>query len=123
MKRFVSAKQQKGQLGEYLACKYLVGKGFLIIERNYTQKCGEVDIVAQKEDVLHFIEVKSVSCEMSGMRPEENMHSLKQRKMAKTISVYLMSHTVNEWQCDLVCVHLDDVKKEACVKVFWNIIL
>jgi putative endonuclease len=123
MKRFVSVKQRKGELGEFIVCRYLSDRGFLIIERNYTKKCGEIDIIAQKEGVIHFIEVKSVSCEMIGIRPEDNMHSLKQRKMAKTVSVYLMSHDVFEWQCDLACVYLNDREQRAGVEIMWNIIL
>jgi len=122
MKYFTSASQKRGQLAENLACMYLVRKGFRIIERNFTRKCGEIDIVAEKGGVIHFIEVKGVSRE-SLMRPEDNMHSLKQRKMARTVAVYLMSRDVLEWRCDLVCVFLDDVSRKARIVCLWDIIL
>ncbi len=123
MKKFTSIKQRKGELGETIACRYLAGRGFEIIDRNYTRKCGEIDIIAHKDGVTHFIEVKSVSHGTGVARPEENMHIFKQRKMARTINVYLMSHTVPDWQCDLVCVYLDDNKRQAQVKILENIIL
>lgn len=49
----------KGNLAEEKACDYLSSLGFRIIERNFTLRGGEIDIIAMKDDVLHFIEVKS----------------------------------------------------------------
>lgn len=131
MKHFVSNSQKIGELGESIVCKYLYNKGFTIIERNYTKPCGEIDIIACKDGITHFIEVKSVSCEIrgsishetEGIQPEENMHTNKQKKMAKTILVYLASHHVLEWQCDLVCLFIDEVHKKAKIRVLDNIIL
>lgn len=56
-------KQRIGRLGEEIAVKYLKNKGFLIITQNYLKKCGEIDIIAQKGKILHFVEVKTVSHE------------------------------------------------------------
>jgi putative endonuclease len=50
-----------GDLAEEKACTYISTLGFQIIERNYTLRGGEIDIIAIKDDVLHFIEVKSGS--------------------------------------------------------------
>jgi putative endonuclease len=123
MKKFTSSQQKKGELGETIACTYLTSKGFELIERNYTRKCGEIDVIAHRDGVTHFIEVKSVSHGTGLVRPEENMNTIKQRRMARTIAVYLMSHSVPEWQCDLVCVYLNDRERRAEVKVISDIIL
>lgn len=56
-------KQKIGDLGEGIACNYLRGKGFEIIERNYWKPWGEIDIVAEKQGITYFIEVKTVSLE------------------------------------------------------------
>lgn len=56
-------KQKIGQIGENIATKHLKKLGFKILDRNYRKKCGEIDIVAKKGDILHFVEVKSVSRE------------------------------------------------------------
>ena len=49
-----------GDESESLATRFLEQEGFVILERNYfARKLGEIDIIAKKEDVLHFIEVKS----------------------------------------------------------------
>ena len=50
-----------GDIAEEKACFYLRDLGFQIIERNYTLRGGEIDIIAIKDEVLHFIEVKSGS--------------------------------------------------------------
>ncbi|MES2202959.1 MAG: YraN family protein [Patescibacteria group bacterium] len=58
-----TAKRQLGDQGEEVACKYLAGKGYTVLERNYLKPWGEIDILAEKAKRLYFIEVKSVSRE------------------------------------------------------------
>jgi putative endonuclease len=50
--------EQKGYLGEFIAVYLLRFKGYRILARRYKTVCGEIDIVAQKNDVIVFIEVK-----------------------------------------------------------------
>ena len=50
-----------GNIAEEKACSYIQKHGFRIIERNFTLRGGEIDIIAIKDGVLHFIEVKSSS--------------------------------------------------------------
>ncbi len=54
-------KRKIGDLGEDLACRFLIGKGFTVIERNYLRPYGEIDIVVKKEGKLIFVEVKTVT--------------------------------------------------------------
>ena len=68
MKKFTSKNQQIGQVGEDLAVKFLVKQGFSLLERNYTLKIGEIDIVATKAQKLHFIEVKTLQKDLSVTR-------------------------------------------------------
>ncbi len=123
MKKFTSQSQRIGEKGEALACQFLKNHGYTLLERNYTRKWGEIDIVCCKDDVIHFIEVKSVSRENEAVRPEENMHSLKQRRLARTIATYLAYRKIDRWQCDLVCVLLDDAQRRAEVRMVEDIIL
>ncbi len=48
-----------GDLGEDLACDYLLAQGYLVLARNYTTPHGELDIVAKKGEILAFVEVKT----------------------------------------------------------------
>ena len=128
-------KQKIGVLGEDIAVKHLQNKGFMVICRNYRRKCGEVDIIAQKRGILHFVEVKSVSCEIlprdvsretSGHRPEDNIHESKLRRLARTIQVYLVERYPGEepeWQFDAITVKIDENAKQAKVKLIGDIIL
>ena len=50
-----------GNIAEDKACLYIQERGFQIIERNFTLRGGEIDIIAIKDEVIHFIEVKSGS--------------------------------------------------------------
>ena len=61
-----------GRLGEDIACRFLKEKGFKVVERNYWKKWGEIDIVAEKEGVLRFIEVKTVTRENNGKENDTN---------------------------------------------------
>ena len=136
-KVFTSETQKIGEIGENIAVKFLVKHGFSIIERNYTKKWGELDIVAEKTNKLYFIEVKSVSSSditqdvpretlKDSYRPEENMHPWKMKRMSRTIQTYLLSKKISddvEWQVDLFVVYLDLNNKKARVKVVSDIIL
>lgn len=132
MKKFTSDSQKIGQLGEGVACKYLINKGFKILERNYTKKWGEIDIIAEDTSKLYFIEVKSVSCEtlpeinsLDRKRPEENMHLWKIKRLARTVQTYLAHKQRGEmpWQFDLMLIFLDLKNRKARVNVIENIIL
>ena len=130
-KVFTSETQKTGEIGENIAVKFLVKHGFSILERNYTKKWGEIDIVAEKDSKLYFIEVKSVSCEtlspevIDKYRPEENMHAWKIKRLARAIQTYILSKKLDEgeWQVDLLVVFLDLKAKNAKIKVVKDIIL
>ena len=134
MKNFTSNSQKTGELGEEIACKFLVNHGFSILDRNYTKKWGEIDIIAQKEDKRYFIEVKSKQVDnnfdLNGQvdlsnRPEDNMHPEKMRRLRRVVETYLISKRwgYTDWQFDLLVVYMNMEKRTAKVKVVDNIIL
>lgn len=57
----ITEKRKTGDLGEDIAAMFLVKQGFSVVERNYLRKWGEIDIIAKKDGVLYFVEVKTVS--------------------------------------------------------------
>lgn len=135
-----------GEIGETIASNFLTRKGFVVIERNYRKKWGEIDIVAQKDNKLHFVEVKTVSRksfngkfikETSNYRAEDNMHPWKQQRLGRAIQTYLLGKyppsrkasagqskdSEPEWQLDLATVTLDRENKVAKIKLIENIII
>lgn len=60
MKQFTSKTQKIGEIGEKIAEMFLVKHGFTIIDRNFTHKLGEIDIIAKKNNKIFFFEVKTV---------------------------------------------------------------
>lgn len=86
----------KGNLAEDRACAYLGERGFRIVERNYYAKCGELDIIATKDEVLHFVEVKS------GEELELAMQNLSPKKIyrvVKTAQSYMKHHNLDVAFC------------------------
>lgn len=124
-----------GKKGEDIAHVYISKKGFITLERNYRKKWGEIDIIAQKDNILHFFEVKTVSRrsfgghfeqEVNNYRPEDNVHPSKLKKVSRAIQTYLLEKyrkSDPQWQFDLICVFLDMEKRVAKVRLMENIIL
>jgi putative endonuclease len=131
MKNFTSNSQKIGQLGEEIACTFLMKHGFSILERNYTKKWGEIDIIAQKGEKRYFVEVKSKSVSSldyvtdTTNRPEDNMHPWKMKRLRRVVETYLISKRLGyvDWQFDLLVVYLDIESRKARVKVVENVIL
>ena len=71
-----------GKTGEALAATWLIQQGFTVLHRNWRFARTEVDIIASKEDILHFIEVKTRTGNVFG-HPEEQVD---RRKMENIIS-------------------------------------
>ena len=97
MKRFTSKTQKIGEMGEKICSLYLNKKGFCILETNYTKKCGEIDIVAEKDEILHFIEVKSImikNVSYETYNPAENLIKSKYLKISNTVKQYLSEKNV-----------------------------
>lgn len=107
----LSSKTRKeiGNLGEGLAAEYLKRRGMRIRDRNVARKTGELDIVAQEGDTLHFVEVKtnlvdafpSVDRIADEYDPSLNLHEAKIRKIARTGEWYVLENDwEGEWQVD-----------------------
>jgi len=138
-KVFTSTKQKIGKLGEELAKRFLMKHGYTILEENYTKKYGEMDLIAQKNDKIHFVEVKSiisynpsvshetkedVSCETYD--PLQNMNCMKLRRLSRVIQVYLLSKSVTrvtDWQFDVITVKIKEKERIGTVKHLKNIII
>jgi putative endonuclease len=110
-------KQSVGALGEDIAVRFLKERDFEIIDRNYRKPYGEIDIVALKDEYLHFVEVKTVSLGIDGsyVRPEEHMDERKLHRFKRIVEVYLLEKELLEceWQYDLLAVEVDIYSRVA----------
>lgn len=110
-----------GNLGESIAAEFFRQKGFIVQDRNWSRKTGELDLVARRRDVLHIIEVKTILCDdfpgdLDVYGPEDNLHQHKISRVIRTAEWYV-AKTVweGEWQVDAVLVWLR--KRDALAKV------
>ena len=123
-------KQSIGQLGEDIAVRFIESKGFTIIQRNFVVRwIGEIDIIAEKSGIIRFIEVKSVRSVTSDSdyyHPQDNVHAQKLRKVRNAAQAYLQKRQTNSgrsfnWQVDVVLVRIDQLAKNAHVKILENV--
>ena len=77
-----------GNLGERMALAYLQEKGFIILHQNWRHGHWEVDIIAEKETILHFIEVKTRRTRKFG-HPEDNVDKKKIQNLIDAAEEYL----------------------------------
>ncbi len=130
-----TAKQEVGQLGEDAAVKHLVKHSFEILDRNYRKPWGEIDIIAKKDNIVHFIEVKTVTHEtntvgrdsIEEIQPEENVHSWKCKRLSRAIQTYLASKTDildnMDWQVDVMAIFLNKRTGENKIRITENVLL
>jgi len=122
-----------GKIGEDIAVKYLLSKGFNIIERNYLCRVGEIDIISHEKNSLIFIEVKSKKVKSFSevkdlyYKPEDNMSYKKKLRMKRAIRHYLSFNKIDEYKINIeiivIVVFMEIVSKKAKIKMYRNVIL
>lgn len=123
-----------GALGEQIALQWITSNGYKLLEQNYREKWGEIDIIAQTKTGLHFIEVKTVSYETrlkleksvsrGTWRPEEMVHDQKLQRLGRAIETWIAKNEyAGDWQLDVITVRMVPHEKYAKVKCIENVIL
>ena len=120
-----------GVLGENIAVRFLLDKNYSIIERNYLEKTGEIDIICTRDKTFYFVEVKARSVsDLSKVSSKdigvfEMVTSKKINNMSKTIAIYLTKNKVSHetlWQIMVFGVYIDQINKQSKVVVLDNVI-
>ncbi len=112
-----SSAKTRGDFGERIAVRYLRARGFRIIARNYMLargiKRGEIDIIAQRNGAIHFIEVKTRFTRGDNVvdPPEMQITHAKLRAMTRMAQRYIRMHGLED-----VVYHLDAVAIVVCVE-------
>lgn len=97
-----------GKIGEDKAAKYLRENGYKILDQNNSTKWGELDLIATKNNILIFVEVKLKTTEDFGM-PEEMIGKNKLSQVKRTAEMYLLTNPdiakkYERYQIDAVCI-------------------
>jgi putative endonuclease len=94
--------REKGTLAEDRACSFLEDFGFVIVQRNFYSRFGEIDIIAKKDSVYHFVEVKSSTNYEDAI---SQITPSKLSKIVRTTQIYLKKFRVDSfYQFDAVIV-------------------
>jgi putative endonuclease len=114
-----AARQGLGRTGERLAATKLEQCGYHIMERNFRCPYGEIDLIAEHQQELVFVEVKTRRGDAYG-RPEEAVTVRKQRKIVQVALYYLDIHTCSErpWRVDVVAVQMSTSGKLEEIRIY-----
>lgn len=113
----VSQSKRTGGLGEELALKFMLQKGYTLIEKNHFIRGGEIDLILEKNGILVFVEVKTRRSAAFGAPFDALTHNKKQ-KLLRAIRTYLAEHPA-AWRCDLVAIEITG--RTARIQHFTNI--
>ncbi len=122
--------RKKGSIGEEIATNHLIKRGFTVSKRNYRKPWGELDIIAVKDNTVHFFEVKSITVTSfmltNSHTPEENVHAFKLKQIRKMVRTYFSENRIHsevQFQFHVLCVYMNTTRRLARVRWLRNIIL
>jgi len=112
-------KLEVGKTGEEIATKFLKSRGFQILARNFRTNFGELDIVAQKENKISFVEVKTRIGLTKG-KPYEAVNKGKLNRLKKAVNYYLLNNNCKDVKLsfDVVSIVLNDSLKPEKIDYF-----
>lgn len=109
-----------GKIGEQKAIIYLKKHNYLIIKKNYRSKYGEIDIVAEKNKSIYFIEVKTRTDNKYG-EPWEAINKHKLLHLKKAANNFLLNYKFKEYKLKLSAISILLKNGEEVIKFFENI--
>jgi len=104
-------KKQLGARGEQHVASTLEKRGYTILAKNYSTKMGELDIVAQRGDIIAFIEVKTRHNEYFPL--SQLITPSKQQKIIRTAKMFIQKHAITDkvFRFDVAVLTM----KETCI--------
>lgn len=103
----MTRQQRVGRWGERLASERLKAEGYEILASNVHTPYGELDLVARKQGVIAFVEVKTRSSDAFGL-PEEAITAQKRSHLIQSAQAYLQSHPEldEDWRVDVIAIRI-----------------
>lgn len=116
---------KKGKEGEEIAREFLIEKGFKLIQSNYSNDLGEIDLIMSDKDWLVFVEVKLKFGDKYGT-PEEMINKNKLRQVRRVAESFLvlespMAKIFSKYRIDAVCIVLNEDKTVRSIKCYENL--
>lgn len=110
----MTLRKELGNKGERLAEEYLKGRKYKILEKNFRSWFGEIDIIAQEEKEIVFVEVKTKSSHNFGS-PEQEFNLVKRRKFKRAIQSWLWENKItgDNWRVDLLTLDYSQVSRDS----------
>lgn len=107
----MTIKRQVGDFGEEITAEYLENNGYRILDRNYAKPFGEIDIIAIKDDLIAFVEVKTRKSDAFAYAAEA-VDFYKQQRIRRASQAYLMEKNMSDFLMtfDIAEVYLDTRK-------------
>jgi len=130
----ITKRREFGDLGEQIAQEYLENKGYKIIDRNYSKRWGEIDLIAesprlnseskQAEKELIFVEIKTREAKNhSAFLPEDSVNFAKRQKLVKTSQTFLYENKYPDdtpWRIDVIAIEIEKVSRKAKIRHIEN---
>ena len=113
-----------GNWSENYVAQYLETKGYKILDKNYRKPWGEIDVIAKKDGIIVFVEVKANKEEVTGFEPEKRVNSEKLRKINLAIQTYLAQKKYDsgqDIQIDVVSLTIDRGRGVVKIRHFKNV--
>src|SRR4051812_20287752 len=118
------ATSELGFFAEHYAAEYLKSKKYEIVGHNYRKPWGEIDVIAKKEGILIFVEVKAAKRDIAGFEPELRVNADKRHRMVRIARTYLSDNKYSEdqpWQMDVIAVAFVKERGVAKIRHYKNI--
>ncbi|QQS43676.1 YraN family protein [Candidatus Roizmanbacteria bacterium] len=114
--------KKTGSYGESIAIAFLKSKGYAIYAKNSTSRWGEIDIIAEKNNVIHFVEVKTRKSTKQGL-PVEAVTYHKITKLLRTVQFYIHSNALynKKFQIDVIGIRLSEDNTMLEMKYYPNL--
>ncbi len=111
-----------GKFGEDIATSFLIDNNYLILHKNYTCQWGELDIIAEKDKKIIFVEVKTRISTKQGA-PHESLTKVKNRHLMRSIRYYLRQFRLHDRKLalDVISITLNRDKSIKELKHYENL--
>ena len=114
-----NSSSEKGKLAEKIALNYLIANGHRIIEQNYRNFFGEIDIISCKNDVLTFIEVKSTYCKK--INALEKVTPQKCQRIFNIANLFIHRKKIyKKFAFEVICVNVQTKKLNHFTREFFD---